>query len=179
MYAFFSLPPPQFLTCRPAEVPIFKECISDAETGEPTVFIAPSASALALDQSICWGIKWELIRTEALHHWDLAEHTISSLRGSHKDIGPRVASIILGLQDSNSSGVARESAVRSPWLELDREDKAWSEGMDEGIGLKAADGWYGGKVQFIATLDAVKGHRGRFVWGFERPVLGKSTAFGE
>lgn len=112
---------------------------------------------------------------------------VSELRGTHVSVASKLHQVIGDHSATRGGSTAnkarqgpqnsRESAVTAPWEELDREDKAWKTGADEGIGLKAKDGWYGGKVQFSTTLDWDEKKK-RFKMHLNAPTTGKSTHFG-
>ncbi|KIO32400.1 hypothetical protein M407DRAFT_18711 [Tulasnella calospora MUT 4182] len=138
------------------------------------------------DPKIPWGIKWEFGRLASQHPVTVSDVLVSELRGSHADIAPKLRQVIRDhsqKRDGTDSDKpqprtqpTRESAVTAPWKELDREDQAWERGNDEGVGLKTEDGWYGGKVQFSATLDW--DNKKGFKVHLKAPTTGKSTHFG-
>ncbi|KAG9020601.1 hypothetical protein FS837_008058, partial [Tulasnella sp. UAMH 9824] len=138
------------------------------------------------DPEIAWGIKWEFCRLATQRPVTFSDALLAELRGKHVDIAPKLRQLVRDhaqKRDRTTSGKpqawfqpTRESAVTAPWEELDREDQAWERGADEGIGLKAEDGWYGGKVQFSATLDW--DDKKRFKVHLNAPTTGKSTHFG-
>ncbi|KAG8944655.1 hypothetical protein FRC04_001619 [Tulasnella sp. 424] len=135
---------------------------------------------------IAWGIKWEFARLTSQRPVTISDTLLSELRGSHVSVASTLRQIIRGhssKRDGNTSEKfqqwaqnSRESAVTAPWEELDREDQAWEKGTDEGIGLKAEDGWYGGKVQFSTTLDW-DDRKKMFRMHLNAPTIGKSTQF--
>ncbi|KAG8909311.1 hypothetical protein FRC00_010347, partial [Tulasnella sp. 408] len=112
---------------------------------------------------IAWGIKWEFCRLANQRPVTFSDALLAELRGNHVDIAPKLRQLVRDHAQKRDrttsdkpqawSQPSRESAVIAPWEELDREDQAWERGADEGIGLKTEDAWYGGKVQFITTLD--------------------------
>ncbi|KAG8968854.1 hypothetical protein FRB90_010786, partial [Tulasnella sp. 427] len=137
-----------------------------------------------LDSGVAWAIKWEFTRLSARREIKVTPELLANLQGSHTRVAASLRRIVNppNLDGASSSKSmhpwhARELAVTAPWEELDREDKAWEEGNDEGIGLKAKDGWYGGKVQFSTTLTWDKSRR-QFEMQLNAPTLGKSTHFG-
>lgn len=139
------------------------------------------------DHQIRWGVKWECARLLPRHNWEQISPVVSRLLGPHCKVGPELLSIIRDVCPTTSTSIEprslagcldHEPSALSLWRELDREDQAWAAGSDEGIGLKADDRWYGGKVQFLASLD-ISGDASGFAISLERPVVGKSTAFGK
>ncbi|KIO32401.1 hypothetical protein M407DRAFT_18712 [Tulasnella calospora MUT 4182] len=139
------------------------------------------------DPKIVWGIKWEFTRLANQCPVTISSALMSALRGSHASVASK---LVQNLRDHSSGQHGSspkksqelpqrncDSAVTAPWEELDREDKAWNRGNDEGIGLKAENGWYGGKVQFSATLDWDDTRKG-FKVQLNAPTIGKSTHFG-
>ncbi|KAG8944656.1 hypothetical protein FRC04_001620 [Tulasnella sp. 424] len=107
------------------------------------------------NSDIVWGIQWEFARLTSQRPVTISDTLLSELRGSHVSVASKIRNIIRdhsSKRDGNTSEKSqqwaqnsRESAVTAPWEELDREDQAWEKGTDDGIGLKAEDGWYGGK----------------------------------
>lgn len=142
----------------------------------------------ALDNpKIGWGIKWEYSRLEKHHRFQKVHEVVPHLEGSHVRVGPKLAIIIRDNcpGDCNVTpaigtivGSDSDLTVLGAWQELDREDGAWSTESDHGIGLKAEDGWYGGKVRFSATLHAESKEPSGFKITLEPLVIGRSTSFG-
>ncbi|KAG8910659.1 hypothetical protein FRC01_006208, partial [Tulasnella sp. 417] len=139
------------------------------------------------DPKIPWGIKWEFGRLASQRPVKVSDALLADLRGTHADIARKLRQVVRDHSQKRDgtrsdkpkpwSYAARESAVTAPWEELDREDQAWDRGLDEGIGLKMEDGWYGGKVQFSVKLDWDEKRRA-FKAHLNAPTTGKSTHFG-
>ncbi|KAG8944657.1 hypothetical protein FRC04_001621 [Tulasnella sp. 424] len=140
------------------------------------------------NSNVAWGIKWEFTRLANQRPVTVSKALLSELRGTHVSVASKLHQVIEDHSANRGGSTAakapsqqgpqnsRESAVTAPWEELDREDKAWKKGTDEGIGLKAKDGWYGGKVQFSTTLDWDE--KKKFKMHLNAPTTGKSSHFG-
>ncbi|KAG2369444.1 RNA dependent RNA polymerase-domain-containing protein [Suillus spraguei] len=112
-------------------------------------------------KNISFGVQWliaKLVSYDILAYEDINIPDLDKLRGTNQEATPRVAQVFAY---QNSVGEAegffvKEKAVLSPWKELDREHELALAMGDNFDGFQRhADGWYGGKVHFCATLKAV------------------------
>ncbi|KAG0708740.1 RNA dependent RNA polymerase-domain-containing protein [Suillus ampliporus] len=112
-------------------------------------------------KNICFGVQWliaKLVTHNVLAYPDINIPHLDKLRGTNQEATQRVAQVFAR---ETSKGVAegyfvKEKAVLSPWKELDREyEVALAMGNSFDGFQRQADGWYGGKVHFSATLKAI------------------------
>ncbi|KAG2154722.1 RNA dependent RNA polymerase-domain-containing protein [Suillus clintonianus] len=112
-------------------------------------------------KNIPFGVQWliaKLVTYDVLAYEDINIPDLDKLRGTNQEAAPRVAQVFAC---QNSKGEAegyfvKEKAVLSPWKELDREHElAFAMGDSFDGFQRQADGWYGGKVHFGATLKAI------------------------
>ncbi|KAG1757697.1 RNA dependent RNA polymerase-domain-containing protein [Suillus lakei] len=111
-------------------------------------------------KNISFGVQWliaKLVSYDVLAYEDINIPDLDKLRGTNQEATPRVAQVFAC---QNPKGGAegyfvKEKAVLSPWKELDREHELALAMGDRFDGFqRQADGWYGGKVHFGATLKA-------------------------
>ncbi|KAG1767262.1 RNA dependent RNA polymerase-domain-containing protein [Suillus occidentalis] len=112
-------------------------------------------------KNISFGVQWliaKLVSYDVLAYEDINIPDLDKLRGTNQEATPRVAEVFAC---QNSKGEAegffvKEKEVLSPWKELDREHEFALAMGDSFDGIqRQADGWYGGKVHFGATLKAI------------------------
>ncbi|KAG2159731.1 RNA dependent RNA polymerase-domain-containing protein [Suillus bovinus] len=136
--------------------------ISDANIKIHSIAHDRNLQAYFDNKNIPFGVQWliaKMVSYDVLAYGDINIPDLDKLRGTNQEATPRVAQVFAG---QNSKGEAeegffvKEKAVLSPWKELDREHElalAMGKGFD-GF-QRQADGWYGGKVHFGATLKAI------------------------
>ncbi|KAK7688073.1 hypothetical protein QCA50_008443 [Cerrena zonata] len=171
----------------------------------PIVITPPDCPHLPIVISLPWGVQWELARiakglfnktSDNRVHLD---HILKSLHGQPNKVAapkvPRVAKCLdakdplsewnLAKDDPGDKRATLETEVKSPWSELDVEERILKKhqfgclGCNENnpdIIAAGADTphWYGGKVNFAATL--VEKNR-NFSISLEKPFLSSSSRF--
>ncbi|KAG1866468.1 RNA dependent RNA polymerase-domain-containing protein [Suillus tomentosus] len=135
--------------------------ISDANIKIHSIAHDRSLQAYFDNKKISFGVQWliaKMVSYDVLAYEDINIPDLDKLRGTNEEATPRVAKVFAC---QNSKGeeegfFVKEKAVLSPWKELDREHEHALAMGDSFDGFqRQADGWYGGKVHFGATLKAI------------------------
>ncbi|EGO05196.1 hypothetical protein SERLA73DRAFT_68825 [Serpula lacrymans var. lacrymans S7.3] len=131
-------------------------------------------------RQISYGVQWLIARSitmGALTYDNINVPDLDKLKGSNEQACPMTQQIIRQtmhkLMNTDMKGYfVRETAAKSPWKELDREQSYYE-------CQKRHEGWYPGKVQFTAKLKAVNDKKAnaeyRIVLNW--PELGPSSRF--
>ncbi|OAX44361.1 hypothetical protein K503DRAFT_846492 [Rhizopogon vinicolor AM-OR11-026] len=113
-------------------------------------------------KNICFGVQWlvaELVTRDRLKYEHINIPDLDKLRGTNQEATLRMAQVFAreNTKAETEGYFVKEKAILSPWKELDREHElavAMGENFD---GFhRQADGWYGGKVNFRATLKPIE-----------------------
>ncbi|TFK39284.1 RNA dependent RNA polymerase-domain-containing protein [Crucibulum laeve] len=130
-----------------------------------------------------YGVKWEiarLISLDRLNYGAITEEHLELLKGTNHETASKVANVLLKVELEASAALsvafASEKAVKTPWQELDTEERALSEDIYGGLGHNPNyPDWYGGKVEFRAKLAGNKDDGYKIT--LERCTLGASSRF--
>jgi len=133
----------------------------------PPFFIAHSPEHVRLFDKlrISWSVQWQigvLISSRRLAWGQVTEEALSLLQGDNATSGPMVAHHLL----SSTISITRRTIV--PWVELDKEEKAFQVGSKECLGISATNAeqmgdWWGGRVEQLAVLVRVESKQHRLV----------------
>ncbi|KAG2056931.1 hypothetical protein BDR06DRAFT_980975 [Suillus hirtellus] len=135
--------------------------ISDANIKIHSIAHDRNLQAYFDNKKISFGVQWliaKMVSYDVLAYEDINIPDLDKLRGTNEEATPHVAKVFAC---QNSKGeeegfFVKEKAVLSPWKELDREHEHALAMGDSFDGFqRQADGWYGGKVHFGATLKAI------------------------
>ncbi|KAF9244585.1 RNA dependent RNA polymerase-domain-containing protein [Melanogaster broomeanus] len=135
------------------------------------------------NKRISFGVQWmiaRLVTLGKLKYEGIMVSDIDKLKGPSEFAAPLVDKLFLGSGEGDAGKFfMREKAATSPWKELDREQEC----VNNGDGFhRHSDGWYGGKVQFSATLklsddEKTKRSGSNYKIYLNKPELGPSSRF--
>lgn len=135
-------------------------------------------------KEIRYGVQWQIARLVTIGHItyeDVAIPELDKLRGPNQFAAPLVDNLYGGhsseIDEVSGAFFDREKAATSPWKELDHEYERVSS-LERFH--RHADGWYGGRVHFTASLkmhgDASKASElSNYKIILDRPELGSSS----
>ncbi|TFK75828.1 hypothetical protein BDN72DRAFT_831274 [Pluteus cervinus] len=164
--------------------------VVEIEKEDPYI-ISPShrLQKLLNSNNVPYGVQFELARlttTGELRYDDLdVSKPMKLANKSNAEAVPELPKVLQReSRQRDGKMFAKEEAAKSPWIELDHEEKNLKNWPADGCLGFREPGWHGGKVHFRGTLKQGKANPGRstrkciqYIIQLERAELGPSTRF--